>query len=248
MKWAKHVFVMLLGLFLAISSSSSAFGADAAKPAEAKKPMTVGVVLYPGFEVLDVFGPVEMFMSTGPQLMRVVMVAEKAGPVASGPPVNKEGKFSGPEVVAEYGFDNAPQFDILMVPGGNGTLNELKNDAYLNFLKQQSEKAQLTTSVCSGSALLAKAGLLDGRKATCNKAYFNLLIPNGPKVDWQPKARWVEDGKFVTSSGVSAGTDMALAIIAKLFGEDIAKRISTGTEYVWSSDPDNDPFAKLAAK
>jgi len=208
----------------------------------------VGVVLYPGFEVLDVFGPVEMFMSTGPQLMRVIMVAENAGPVAAGPPTKEAGIFSGPEVVAEYGFDNAPQFDILMVPGGNGTLKELKNEALLNFLKRQSAKAQMTTSVCSGSALLAKAGLLDGRKATCNKAYFGLLTANGPKVDWQPKARWVEDGNFITSSGVSAGTDMALAIVEKLFGAEIAKRIADGTEYVRNSDPNNDPFAKLAAK
>lgn len=221
-------------------------GTASAEPAAVNEqvPKTLGVVLYPGFEVLDVFGPVEMFMSLGTTKVRVVMIAEKAGEVPSGAGGDKAGAWSGPKVVAEYGFDNAPQIDLLMVPGGFGTMQQTQNAACLNFLRERVDKAEYVMSVCSGSAILAKAGLLDGKKATCNKQYYGLLTSNGPKVDWQPKARWVEDGKFITSSGVSAGTDMALAVIAKLYGEDTANGIAKGTEYVRDADPSNDPFAK----
>jgi putative intracellular protease/amidase len=220
-------------------------GAQDAPEEETKKqgPITVGVVLYPGFEVLDVFGPVEMFLNVGPQRLKVVMIAEKAGPVASGTVADPPGQFTGPKVYAEYGFADAPHVDILMVPGGAGTLRELNNPALMDFLRERSPKADLTTSVCSGSALLAKAGLLNQRKATSNKAFYTMLTANGPNVQWVPKARWVEDGNMITSSGVSAGIDMALAVIARLFGPETAESIAQGTEYVWNRDPGNDPFA-----
>ncbi|GMW01406.1 MAG: thiazole biosynthesis protein ThiJ [Candidatus Hydrogenedentota bacterium] len=224
---------------------SLAAGAQATKTVDAPAvPVTIGVLLYPGFEVLDVFGPVEMFLNLGSSRVRVVMIAEQAGEIKAAPSAGHAGEWAGPKVIAEYGFADAPPMDILMVPGGMGTLQQLNNEACLQFLREQSEKAKYVTSVCSGSALLAKAGVLDGRKATCNKQYYGMLIGNGPNVDWQPKARWVEDGKFITSSGVSAGMDMALAVIAKLFGEEAAQSIAKGTEYVWNSDPANDPFAK----
>ena len=214
-------------------------------PATAEETRTLGVVLYPGFEVLDVFGPVEMFMSVGASRLRVIMIAEKAGEVPSGSVGDKAGEWSGPKVVADYDFATAPRVDLLLVPGGAGTMQQLTNEAHKEFLRSRSGDAELVTSVCSGSAILAKAGLLDGRKATCNKQYFGMLTPNGPNVEWQKSARWVEDGKFITSSGVSAGTDMALAIIEKLFGSAVAERIANGTEYVWNRNPNDDPFAKL---
>lgn len=221
-------------------------GEEAAPPAPLAAPArTLGIILYPGFEVLDVMGPVEMFMNVGPQNLKIVMIAEQAGEVASGTVLDR-GNFSGPRVMADYGFADAPKLDLLLVPGGVGTFAMLNNPAYLEFLKQRSPQAELTMSVCSGSAILAKAGLLDGRRATCNKAYYAMLTkPNGPNVDWAPSARWVEDGNMITSSGVSAGIDMALAVIARVWGREAAERIATGTEYVWNSDPANDPFAKV---
>jgi transcriptional regulator GlxA family with amidase domain len=206
---------------------------------------TVGVVLYPGFEVLDVFGPVEMFLSVGQERMKVVMVAEASGPVASGPTTDAAGKYAGPKAHADYSFADAPEIDILLVPGGFGTLQAVNDRALLEFVAKVSGEAALTTSVCSGSAILARAGLLDEKKATSNKAYYTMLTAYGPKVEWVPKARWVEDGKMITSSGVSAGMDMALAIIARLYGDEAANAIADGTEYVWNRDPDNDPFARL---
>ena len=195
----------------------------------------LGVVLYPQFELLDVCGPVEMFGNlTG--VIEVAMVAEKSGPVASA---------QGPSVLAEYSFADCPGLDLIMVPGGNGTLTELENPVLLDWLAARAAGAEVVMSVCSGSALLARAGVLDGRRATTNKMWFNALTPNRPNVHWVKEARWVEDGKFVTSSGVSAGIDMALAVIAKLRGEETSKTLAVATEYEWHRDADWDPFAKI---
>ena len=99
-------------------------------------------------------------------------------------------------------------------------------------------------SVCSGSAILAKAGLLDGRRATSNKQFFSLATAQSEKVEWIEQARWVEDDNMVTSSGVSAGIDMALAIIARLYSLEHAEKIAAWTEYEWHQDATWDPFVK----
>ena len=121
---------------------------------------------------------------------------------------------------------------------------QLGNGALLDFLRKRAAAAELTMSVCSGSALLARAGLLDGRRATSNKMFFQLARSQSDKVEWVTAARWVEDGPFATSSGVSAGTDMALAVIAKLYGKARAEQVATFTEYTWHRDADVDPFAQ----
>lgn len=209
-------------------------------PAPAKAPekskRTLGILLYRGFELLDVYGPAEVFGNVGPKL-KVVMVAEKAGPVASA---------QGPQVVADVGFEDCPKLDLLLVPGGMGTLTELRNEACLDWMRSRASEAEIVMSVCSGSALLAKAGLLDGRKATSNKRYFQIAVDQGPKVEWIRQARWVDDGDRVTSSGVSAGIDMSLAVVARLYGEKVADTIADATEYQWHRDAANDPFYKPA--
>jgi transcriptional regulator GlxA family with amidase domain len=196
---------------------------------------TLGALLYPDFELLDLYGPLEMFGTLGPAL-RIVTIAEHPGPVRS---------FQGPSTVAEHGFADAPPLDLLLLPGGIGTLAQLGNQALLGFLRERAARAEVTMSVCSGSAILAKAGLLDGRRATSNKMFFDLARSQSAKVRWVEAARWVEDGPFATSSGVSAGTDMALAVIARLYGRDRAQQIADYTEYQWHSDADRDPFVRF---
>lgn len=203
------------------------------------RPLTLGVVLYPGFELLDVFGPLEMFTAVGRNQLQTYMVAERAGPVPAG--IVPDGPV-GPRVTAEFGFDDAPQLDLLLIPGGIGTFPELANERMLAFLRDRARRAQITASVCTGSALLAKAGVLDGHRATSNKQFFNLAVAQSSAVEWVAAARWVDDGNVVTSSGVSAGMDMALAIIERLFGAETAERIAVGTEYTRHRDADNDPF------
>lgn len=195
----------------------------------------LGVVLYPDFELLDVFGPVEMFGNLIGQV-EVTMVGERAGTVRSA---------QGPSVVTEHGFADCPRLDMYLVPGGMGTRVEIENPSILQFLRERTAEVDFAMTVCTGTALLAKAGLLDGRKATTNKMLFEWVSAQGPKVEWVKEARWVEDGKFVTSSGVSAGIDMALAVIARLTSTQVSRTLAVATEYEWHEDASWDPFAKI---
>jgi len=192
----------------------------------------LGAVLYNDFELLDAYGPLEMFGCLSEQV-EIVVIAEEKGPVKSS---------GGPQTLAEFSFDDAPDLDLILLPGGFGTIPELENDAMLGFLRERCPSSEITMSVCSGSALLAKAGLLDGLKATSNKMFFSLASTQSDAVDWQEAARWVDAGRYVTSSGVSAGTDMALAVIARLYGVEAAESVARFTEYQWHTDADDDPF------
>ena len=195
---------------------------------------TLAAILFPNFELLDLAGPLEMFGNLKEQV-KVVTVAENAGPVAS---------VQGVTLAAAYSFADCPSAEFVLLPGGFGTFPEGQNQAMLEFLKRVCPPAEQVMTVCSGSALLARTGLLDGRNATTNKAYFAMCSNEGPAVNWVKEARWVEDGAYATSSGVSAGMDMALAVISKHFGEPAAEQLALMTEYEWHRDPAWDPFAK----
>ena len=202
----------------------------------------VAVVLFDGFTVLDAYGPIQAFgacRQMGPdgspqRLFEIFTVAEEAGPVRSG---------EGPATHADHAFADAPACDILLVPGGFGTRAAVKDETFLARLAAASRRAEVTATVCTGSALLARTGLMDGRPATSNKIAWDWVVQQGPRVLWKRRARWVDDGSLVTSSGVSAGTDMALALIARLLGRDMAVSSARNMEYVWREDPDDDPFA-----
>jgi transcriptional regulator GlxA family with amidase domain len=202
----------------------------------------VAVVLFDGFTVLDVYGPVQAFGACrvirpeGPphRFFEIVTVADRPGPVRSG---------EGPATHADYAFADSPDYDILLIPGGFGTRAAVSDDAFLARLAAASRRALVTTTVCTGSALLARTGLMDGRSATSNKIAWDWVVKQGPRVLWKRKARWVDDGNLVTSSGVSAGIDMTLAVIARLHGHDMAVTAARNMEYVWHDNPDDDPFA-----
>jgi transcriptional regulator GlxA family with amidase domain len=201
----------------------------------------VAVALFEGFTVLDVYGPVQAFASTRVtrpdgslhRLFEIITVAEKAGPIRSG---------EGP-THADHAFADAPPYDILLIPGGFGTRQAVGNTPLLLALTAASRKAAITTTVCTGSALLARTGIMDGRPATSNKVAWDWVVKQGPRVRWQRKARWVDDGDLVTSSGVSAGIDMALSVVARLHGVDMARQAARFMEYVWHEDAGDDPFA-----
>ena len=197
---------------------------------------TIGVVLFEGFELLDVFGPLEMF-GLAADHFEIRLIAERGGVVASR---------QGPKSVCDDSFQSAPAIDVLLVPGGIGTRREVNNPVLLNWLKERSQQAEFVASVCTGSALLAKAGVLDGLRATSNKLAFAWAASQSEKVQWQQQARWVEDGMVFSSSGVSAGIDMALAVIAKLVSQQAAEDAANFAEYSWQRDADCDPFASVA--
>jgi transcriptional regulator GlxA family with amidase domain len=192
-------------------------------------------LLYPGFELLDTFGPLEMFGNM-PGVIDIVTVAERKGAVRSG---------QGPSALADYGFGDCPHLDLLLIPGGEGTRTEVNNPVMIDWLRRRVPEIDTVMTVCSGTALLARTGLLDGKRATTNKMFFHEVAESGPGVAWVREARWVEDGKFATSSGVSAGIDMALAVIAKLIGPQVSDNLAVATEYDWHRDASWDPFAKV---
>ncbi|UFS71904.1 DJ-1/PfpI family protein [Geomonas sp. RF6] len=197
---------------------------------------TLGVLLFPRFEMLDAYGPMELWGNLK-EKVQVITVATQAGAVASN---------QGPRTVADYGFDDAPQIDLLLIPGGMGAFDLVNDQKTLEWLRTRAKKAEIVMSVCNGASLLAAAGILDGRPATTNKMFWKSSTGPGPKVKWVKNARWVDDGTIVTSSGISAGIDMSLAVIARLYGKDVAEWLARATEYEPHRDPSWDPFAKAA--
>ncbi|MGC2940655.1 MULTISPECIES: DJ-1/PfpI family protein [unclassified Brevibacterium] len=194
---------------------------------------SVAVVLFDGFEVLDVFGPVELF-SRLPDSFALSCVATHPGRVRSA---------QGIEVIASESFDTASTPDIVLVPGGMGTRQLVDDRSFLDSLVNWSADADLITSVCTGSAVLAAAGLLDGYRATSNKKAFTWASELGEAVTWVPQARWVEDRDRWTSSGVAAGMDMTAALIAHLHGAEAAATAARDIELDIHTDSDWDPFA-----
>jgi transcriptional regulator GlxA family with amidase domain len=195
----------------------------------------ISIVLFEGFELLDVFGPVELFGMV-PDRLTVEYVGPEAGPVTSS---------QGAQVTATTGYGTAATPDIVLIPGGLGARRLVEDPAFLSWLRAWAAPASLVTSVCTGSAVLAAAGLLDGYQATSNKAAFAWVREQGERVDWIAQARWVEDRDRWTSSGVAAGMDMAAALLADLFGKDVAQNVATRTELEVHEDASWDPFAKV---
>jgi transcriptional regulator GlxA family with amidase domain len=203
------------------------------------KKTTVTMVLFEGFELLDVYGPLELFgllgEVNGP--VDLVMAGAEPGSVRSA---------QGPRSVADLALADVSATDFLLIPGGRGVRKRVEDDAFLAEVRRLAGKAQGVGSICTGAAILARAGLLDGRRATTNKLAFPWVVSQGPAVNWIPQARWVEDGCFFTAAGVSAGMDMSLAVISKWFGDGIAERVAQMAEYAWHREAGWDPFAKSA--
>lgn len=197
---------------------------------------TLGALVFPGFETLDYFGPMEMLAGYGEQT-EIISVAKGRDSVPS---------VHGQRIVIDKTISEKNDYDLLFIPGGDSALDEAKDEELLQWIREASANAERVMAVCTGSVLLGMTGVLDGRRATTNKMDFTKTVPLAPNVEWVKEARWVEDGKFFTSSGVSAGMDMALAVMADLFGMEMADGIANGCEYEWHKDASRDPFAKMA--
>ena len=194
-------------------------------------PRTISVVLFEDFELLDVAGPVEVFAKA--EGLSLELLSANSGPVVSS---------QGVEISAHASFAEMTG-DVLLVPGGAGTRRLVDDEAFRAELVRMSERADITTSICTGAALLAVSGLLDGYRATTNKRAYDWATSFGGDVEWVRTARWVHDRDRWTSSGVSAGTDMALAFVAHHFGEPAAVEVQNILELNAVLDPQNDPFA-----
>ncbi|RYO78303.1 hypothetical protein DL766_009008 [Monosporascus sp. MC13-8B] len=222
--------------------------------------MSLGIVIFPGFQPLDVYGPLEMFfgMSFGHKIS-LSFIAKERGPVSSGYPPHKMApgeppmdmghmlQPSGVAVVATHTFADAPALDVLLVPGGLGdrALEDAGDTSVEDFVARRFAQLDYLLSTCTGAVFLAKAGVLNGRRATTNKGAWSWAVTHGENVTWVPAARWVQDGKVWTSSGVSAGLDMTYAFLRHFYGEDDSalETMMNGIEYAPHTDPDWDPFS-----
>lgn len=184
---------------------------------------TIAALVFTGFETLDYFGPIEMRGGFG-QETEIITVGKGREPVAS---------VHGQRIMVDKSITEKNEYDLLFIPGGDTALLAAKDEELMQWIREASTNAERVMAVCTGTVMLGMTGVLDGRRATTNKMDFTNTAPLAPHVDWVKEARWVRDGKFYTSSGPSAGMDMADAI-------------AKGCEYEWQKGANRDPFAKLA--
>ena len=215
----------------------------------------IGILVFDGFEPIDVFGFAEPFTiarflgqgyaSKLRYPFETVLIAKQVAKVKSS---------NGPWVMPDWDFAQARKEppDVLMVPGGGGIWRLLGEqtddkdpppdqheiDALLAWMREMNEKVPIMASVCTGAALLAKCGLLDGVPATTNHSAFAWVQAHyGPRVLWDYVARWVDAGKYVSSAGVSAGTDLGFYLVSRLAGRAVAEIAAKAAEYDWHRDP-----------
>ncbi|TVY80505.1 Isonitrile hydratase [Lachnellula suecica] len=182
-----------------------------------KRSFSIGYVVFPGWEPLDVFGPLEiLFQMSYNYNMTLSIIGKEVGPVSAIPPPHymSEGAplmnlyyMIGPSITATHTFKNAPALDIIIVPGGEGNVVLAQgNDTWVeDFVAERFHQLDYLLSVCTGSASLARSGVLNGRRATTNKGAWSWVTTLGTNITWVPTARWTVDGNVWTSSGVAAG-------------------------------------------
>ena len=190
------------------------------------RPYTVGIVLFPDAEELDWAGPYEVFgmASLTRDDVRVVTIAEHTDAVRS---------FNGLRVLPDYGFEDAPELDVLLVPGGQGTRKEVDNKVMTRWLAKVAPGCEWVTSVCTGALLLHAAGLTQDKRITPHWGVNDQLRECAPEATVLEKGRYVRDGKLVTAAGVSAGIDMSLWLVGQIWGVEHAR----GTQRFMEYDP-----------
>ncbi|KAF1957867.1 class I glutamine amidotransferase-like protein [Byssothecium circinans] len=210
-------------------------------------PKHIGVILFPGFQLLDLCGPLDVLnLLAIHHSLNLTILANTLEPVSTQHAGQSDRKSSfGEKIVPTHTFATAPEdIEVLIVPGGFGSRKEENIEGVLEFIKTYYPKLKYLLTVCTGSAIVAKAGVLDGRKATSNKKAFAWVREQNAAVNWVPKARWVVDGNIWTSSGISAGIDLVYAWIAEVWGEELAALLADSSEYERCTDAGNDRFAE----
>ena len=188
----------------------------------------VGIVLFNDVEVLDFAGPFEVL-----SLASVPGMDEKPFCVRT---VSEDGELikarNGLKVKPDYSFATAPYFDVLVVPGGRGAREaEINNPTMLEWLKKQSQEVEVLTSVCTGAFLLAKVGLLDGKRATTHYSSLERFAAEFPAVKVEHKRKYVDEGNVITAAGISAGIDMSFHMLRRFLGDEIMRETARRMEY-----------------
>jgi transcriptional regulator GlxA family with amidase domain len=191
----------------------------------------VAILIFNEVEVLDFCGPFEVFAVTrGAQdaaPFNVYTVAETAGPILAR---------NGLSINPRYTIADCPPPDLLIVPGGYGARQEMHNERVIAWIKECAGPSELVLSVCTGALLLANAGLLHNLAATTHHRAFDLLRAAAPQTTVREGQRFVDNGKVITSAGISAGIDMSLHVVARLLGVDAARETAQQMEYCWQPE------------
>jgi transcriptional regulator GlxA family with amidase domain len=218
-------------------------------------PLRIAVLLFPAFTALDVFGPLNALNYLGlTEPMTLSLLSTDLKPVSVDRTII-DGEYLGMPsaspffteyVLPTHTLDDAPEFDVILVPGGGGTRNLNRTQPHVDFLTKHVLEPNLdyVLSVCTGASLLARTGQFAGKNATTNKMAFRWVqtVEHADEMNWIAKARWVVDGNLWTSSGVSAGTDMTLGWIEHVWGFNTSESVRVAME--WNSlNQTEDPFA-----
>ena len=194
-------------------------------------PETIGIIVFEDAEELDFVGPWEVFTMSNEVFAKAVpdrarddvfLVSQSGGTIKCA---------KGMRVETDYAFTDCPELDVLLVPGGWGTRAEVDNTAMLEFLAQRAAGCKWVTSVCTGALLLAAAGPARAKRVTTHWTFIEALRARGEVAEVLENIRYVRDGDVVTSSGVSAGIDMAFWLLGQIHGEDHARRTQKAMEY-----------------
>ncbi|EXJ70392.1 uncharacterized protein A1O5_06460 [Cladophialophora psammophila CBS 110553] len=227
------------------------------------QPRRYGVILYDGFQLIDVCGPLDVLNSLSARVpgISLSLIAEDTSPKSTIPkewPANMGmSPFSTSQTLQPtHDFKTAPELDVLIVPGGMGSFDPVRTgkpnpavvDPIVEFVRDRYPKLKYLLTVCTGSGIVSQTGLLDGKRATLFKGAWEVIPKWRPQVHWQPRARWTEEGNIWTSSGVSSGIDLMFAFVKHIHGDEIAQDISVWMEYSRQLNPDDDPFGITVAE
>ncbi|HEY2492526.1 MAG TPA: DJ-1/PfpI family protein [Paenibacillus sp.] len=194
------------------------------------KTRKVGIFLFDDVEVLDFAGPFEVFAvtvinrSTPDEFVPfdVTTFSENGGTITAR---------TGLKVITDYSFRTAPEYDILVIPGGLGTRREVQNPNVIQWIRERMNQVELMTSVCTGSFLLSEAGLLVGKSATTHWASIDQMRETYPSIDVQENVKFVDAGNIVSSAGISAGIHMSFHVVQRLLGKEVAQATAIHMEY-----------------
>ncbi len=193
--------------------------------------MNIGIYIYPQAEVLDFSGPFEVFSTAS----RLSASADTFDVFLLGETQNTVKARGGYRVIPDYGFHNHPPIDVLIISGGVHTA-EMTKPAVLKWISQESQRAKLVASVCTGVFLLAEAGILSRQKVTTHWEDIPALQARYPNLDVQKNQRWVDEGNIITSAGISAGIDMSLHLVSKLCSRGLAEKTAKQMEFDWTGN------------
>jgi transcriptional regulator GlxA family with amidase domain len=205
------------------ASTGSGKGGELPGPGGASADFTTGILLFDDVEELDFAGPWEVLAATAQRTGRgrVCTIAERSGPVRCA---------KGLRVLPDHDFAGAPELDVVLVPGGQGTRREVANPAVIDWLRVVGPRCRWITSVCTGVLLLHEAGFAKGRRVTTHWSFAQTLRERG-EVEVLEERRYVRDGNLVTAAGVSAGIDMALWLVGQLHSPEVARAVQRYIQY-----------------